>query len=181
MVDCEESQCGGKVCGRDGGTDLFCIRKECTVKEEDAEDEGPVCGNNICEAGEENSCSLDCTTCVEHESIDCHGKVIFKGTDEFGCPLEPICIKEVEICEVDEDCGKTLCGNVGCVNNTCEVGNLLLKNLYEFHNHSGFPFGHWSEKISQCIEPEDISVLLLFGFSSTIHGVSLLIKLNLGK
>ncbi|MBU0977201.1 MAG: hypothetical protein KKD18_02190, partial [Nanoarchaeota archaeon] len=56
-IDCADSQCGGKICGRlnsESGEeiDMYCIAGVCQIKEEIIVDVGPVCGNNICEPGE---------------------------------------------------------------------------------------------------------------------------------
>jgi hypothetical protein len=62
--DCEEAQCGGKFCGKevvvvgDGNdsrkqeVDLYCISSVCQQKEEIVVSQDPICGNHICEAGE---------------------------------------------------------------------------------------------------------------------------------
>jgi len=57
--DCEESQCGGKFCGKEilesgEEVDLYCIGKPsiCQQKEIIDKPKDPVCGNNICELGE---------------------------------------------------------------------------------------------------------------------------------
>lgn len=50
-IDCQEDQCGGKVCGFIEGSELYCIEGGCQAKEGE-ENKEPVCGNNICEAGE---------------------------------------------------------------------------------------------------------------------------------
>ncbi|MBU0761375.1 MAG: hypothetical protein ABII03_04615 [Nanoarchaeota archaeon] len=63
-IDCADSQCGGKFCGKlvsvgvvgdetfEDVTELYCIAGICQVKDEIVKVEGPVCGNNICEPGE---------------------------------------------------------------------------------------------------------------------------------
>jgi len=64
QVDCAESQCSGKICGR--GTkiitkensteteevDFYCIQNTCQAKEEIITEKLPVCGNHICEEKE---------------------------------------------------------------------------------------------------------------------------------
>jgi len=135
QTDCEEDQCSGKVCGRGevevlvGNQtitevrDLYCIGGECKPKEEVGPGPGAVCGNHICEGNETiENCAEDCSVCPEHPPIECDGKVIFKGKDENGCPLEPICIiKEVKTCTTDEECPQPLCGQARCV--TMEPGD----------------------------------------------------------
>jgi hypothetical protein len=125
-IDCDDDQCGGKICGRGMITieennqtknvevDLYCIAGECKAKEKEVEEE-PVCGNNKCEAGEDLTCSEDCVLCPEHPPIECEGKVIFKGKDENGCPLEPICLEEDVFCNTTEDCEQPLCGVAECM------------------------------------------------------------------
>jgi len=163
QVDCAESQCSGKICGR--GTkiitkensteteevDFYCIQNICQAKEEIITEKLPVCGNHICEEKEadiikecsaqeiclpifiEGSCQEDCTfeTCPEYPPIECKGKVIFKGKDEKGCPLEPTCIEEITSCSSDDECEQPLCGISECIisdseNNkgTCQVVKL---------------------------------------------------------
>ena len=59
QVDCDDAQCGGKICGRESVSDgngtkdveLYCIFGSCQAKEQEESDE-PVCGNNFCEVGE---------------------------------------------------------------------------------------------------------------------------------
>ena len=133
QIDCSEAQCGGKLCGydkivvedgnstREVGVELYCVAGTCQAKEEIIEEQEIVCGNHICEDGEKDACSEDCALCVEHKPILCGGSIIFSGKDEEGCPLEPICLKEEESCEVDEDCTEPLCANVGCVESVCQV------------------------------------------------------------
>lgn len=101
---------------------LYCINKVCQLKKERVEERKFVCGNHICESGEDlGNCIEDCSTCQEHDPIECSGKVIFKGKDENGCPLEPICIEES--CEKDEDC-EFLCGEGECIEGKCGVKEL---------------------------------------------------------
>lgn len=136
-TDCEDSQCGGKFCGTIKGefivdnqtieqdVDLYCIAGVCQQKEEIVEEKNEsVCGNHVCEDGEESICTEDCSICPDYLAINCSGKVIFSGTDETGCPLEPICIEDTENCELDEDCVDPLCGNAVCVDGMCEVSEL---------------------------------------------------------
>jgi len=71
-VDCSDEQCGGKVCGKlvdisiDEETLLYCIAGTCQVKDEIIIDEGPICGNNICEPGEMGEIPLQ----FENETLD---------------------------------------------------------------------------------------------------------------
>ncbi len=136
LIDCQEDQCGGKICGEGEvevlmgnetvkeRRDFYCIEKICQPKEELIKEQLAVCGNHICEENEEESCSKDCTACVEHEAIECKGRVIFKGKDELGCPLEPICLEEETSCKTSEDCVQPLCGVAECVEEKCQVAEL---------------------------------------------------------
>ncbi|MBR9701787.1 hypothetical protein GOV13_02605 [Candidatus Pacearchaeota archaeon] len=139
QADCADDQCAGKVCGTIVSahvvgnesvvteSNLYCISGTCQLKEGDGVENKSICGNNICENGEEISCVEDCTACKVWEAIECSGKVIFSGEDASGCPLEPICIEEVEFCEVDADCPQPLCGNVICgEDNKCQMQDLAL-------------------------------------------------------
>ncbi len=148
-IDCADNQCGGKFCGEtsvemvdENGEvvitteKLYCIAGSCQEKKEEVISSGPVCGNNICETGE-NVCSPsvdcegdecfgtadcgiaycpnDCSICEEHPSIECDGRVVFGGEDVNGCPLPPVCISEEEVCQVTEDCIQPLCGLAECI------------------------------------------------------------------
>lgn len=138
FIDCQEDQCGGKICGSGevekligNGTikqkvDFYCIEKICQPKEEEIKIEGAIsiCGNHICEEGENESCLGDCAACEEHEAIECAGRVIFKGKDEKGCNLEPVCLEE-GFCESNEDCAQPLCGVAECVENKCQFVDLV--------------------------------------------------------
>ena len=135
-IDCGDSQCGGKVCGKqkisvqDGNStsesylDLYCIAGTCQMKE-DLKENKTVCGNNICEAGESESCAQDCSLCPTYDAIDCSGKIIFSGVNTTtGCNLEPICISQNSSCQIDSDCVQPLCGTASCVQNQCKVAAL---------------------------------------------------------
>ena len=125
-IDCQEDQCGGQVCGEqfiltgsENGTvqekiNLYCISGTCQAKEKPKEVVS-VCGNNICEAGELDSCIFDCSICPIYGAIECSGKVIFSGEDENGCPLTPVCVEEKEFCQISEDCSQPLCGVSECI------------------------------------------------------------------
>ncbi|MDP3026805.1 MAG: hypothetical protein Q8N63_03785 [Nanoarchaeota archaeon] len=134
-VDCDDEQCGGKICGKgistiagENGTqekevDFYCIAMECKAKEEIIEVKEIICGNHICEGNETiETCAEDCALCPQYAPIECSGKVIFKGKDENNCLLEPICI-EAQTCSVNEDC-KFLCGAGECVEGKCQVKEL---------------------------------------------------------
>jgi len=129
-TDCEENQCGGKICGKANievpyGNetkteirDMYCIEKTCQLKEEVPVYglNASVCGNHVCESGETiGNCAEDCSPCPEYQAINCSGKVIFKGEDKNGCPLEPVCIEEEEFCQTNDDCTQPLCGVSECI------------------------------------------------------------------
>jgi len=140
-IDCADSQCSGKICGKqnvkrtdiDGNetaeTDvlqnLYCIVGTCQLKEEIIEEKPVVCGNHICDGNETTeNCAEDCSLCETYGAVNCSGRVIFKGKNGKGCPLEPICIEETTFCEKDEDCFQTLCGSVKCIENECKTEEL---------------------------------------------------------
>lgn len=77
QIDCAESQCSGKICGKgmkqiqkenetnnteEIEVDFYCIQNTCQAKEELIIERGPVCGNHICEESEADvskECSLE--------------------------------------------------------------------------------------------------------------------------
>ena len=166
-IDCEESQCGGKFAGvigvnemdeagetKENVIQLFCIGGERKPKEETIEKKEAVCGNHICEIGENGEsienltdgeiekwknesgyCPQDCSICPEHNPIECKEfeKAIFMGEDENGCPLSPICIEE-DSCQTDNDC-KFRCGIGKCIfedgNEIGDNGKCVLAELSE--------------------------------------------------
>ena len=134
-VDCDDDQCGGKICGKGTSSiangnetketeiDFYCIAGECKAKEEIIKIKEIICGNHICERNETiENCAEDCSLCPQYAPIECSGKVIFKGKDENNCSLEPTCIKE-QTCMINEDC-KFLCGKGECVEGKCQVKEL---------------------------------------------------------
>ena len=135
-IDCADEQCNGKICGegeveiqignetKKENQKLFCIMKECKAREEVKSASEGICGNNICEGNEIESCNNDCVQCKSYDAINCTGKVIFKGKDEIGCPLEPICIEETLSCSQNSDCSQPLCGKAECNEGRCEVSTL---------------------------------------------------------
>ncbi|MBI2107481.1 hypothetical protein HYT57_05845, partial [Candidatus Woesearchaeota archaeon] len=136
QVDCSDSQCGGKICGYDTISieennatveqkiELYCISGSCQAKNEIVKKKIAICGNNICEENEQETCATDCATCFEHKALECSGSVIFSGEDEKGCPLEPICLPDQESCNTDDDCTNPLCGSSSCINGICQVTEL---------------------------------------------------------
>jgi hypothetical protein len=130
-IDCDESQCGGKLCGKeiirttesnkitDVERDLYCINSICQAKQEIEEPEKniSICGNHICETNETiDNCAEDCSICPEYPPLNCTGRVIFSGEDEKGCSLEPVCVEEdKQLCETNDDCNQPLCGVVECI------------------------------------------------------------------
>ncbi|MBS3089661.1 hypothetical protein J4461_02135 [Candidatus Pacearchaeota archaeon] len=135
QIDCSDLQCGGQVCGKqkvtreDGNNTieeeiaLYCIAGSCQAKEV-LEQRQAVCGNHICEFGEQESCSQDCSTCPDYDAIECSGRVIFSGQNASGCPLPPICVQEVSSCNATSDCQQPLCGIAECIESTCKVTEL---------------------------------------------------------
>jgi hypothetical protein len=131
QIDCDDSQCGGKVCGK--GTisnsnetkevDFHCIAGTCQAKEEIIQVKGTICGNHICEGNETiDNCAEDCVLCPQYAPIKCNGRVIFSGVDKNNCSLTPTCIEE-QICSANEDC-RFLCGGGECVEGKCQVKGL---------------------------------------------------------
>ena len=92
----------------------------CQAKEDETEVVGPVCGNKICETGEESLCD-DCRTCPVYPPIECDGNLIFSGEDANSCPLEPIRTSERTSCTTSSDCTAPLCGGVECVAGECKT------------------------------------------------------------
>ena len=142
QVDCEDSQCQGKICGQqtikkilfegnetkeiDFVQELFCISNTCQAREEIIRIKEAICGNHVCDGNEtKETCAEDCSQCKKYEPIECSGIVIFKGEDEQGCPLEPICIKQENLsCEINEDCSQPLCGKAQCIEGMCKLTTL---------------------------------------------------------
>ena len=137
QIDCGENQCSGKVCGSEtistidetGQTvqqirDLYCTAGICQAKLETLEATGPICGNNICEENEIETCSTDCAICTIPEAISCDGIILFSGQDANSCPLAPVCLTEQTSCETDNDCVDPLCGDSSCIQGTCQLGQL---------------------------------------------------------
>jgi len=166
-VDCDDEQCGGKICGKgtitiekDNETrqvevNLYCIKGECRAKEIEWPKE-PVCGNHKCEPNETiDNCAEDCVICPEYPPIECYGKVIFKGKDENGCPLEPICIEEEEFCEIDGNCIRPLCGKAECIriNPEDEMGICKITELEKCREPE---CTDGEEKIKTCESGEEI-------------------------
>jgi hypothetical protein len=160
-IDCADDQCAGKVCGTmmenvvvnnqttTQEVNLYCISGMCQLSDEEEPDEEEiVCGNNICEEGELETCLEDCAVCPEHPPIECEGDVIFSGEDENGCPLPPVCIGGEETCEVDEDCIQPLCGVTSCIEGTCQT--TALAQCHEPECTDG------EKKIKQCNSGEEI-------------------------
>lgn len=132
-IDCEDPLCNGQICKtntrEENGTintyELYCIKETCQqLNKTETIVKNATCGNDICEEGEIQTCVSDCRKCPEYNEIECSGSVIYKGQDENGCSLEPICIKKTEDCSNDEDCEQPLCGKSQCIKGKCEIANL---------------------------------------------------------
>src|SRR3989344_3533562 len=159
QIDCSDSQCSGKICGRqkisvnEGNEtkeiekELFCIAGTCSPREE-LFGKKAVCGNHVCENGEGIICSEDCAKCKEYGPIKCNGKIIFKGKDKIGCPLDPICLEKEDSCKVSEDCSQPLCGKAECVEEKCRVSKLEECRQAECNDNN--------EKILDCSSGEKI-------------------------
>ncbi|MEK6918326.1 MAG: hypothetical protein AABW51_05250 [Nanoarchaeota archaeon] len=133
-TDCQDSLCTGQVCGSrtinvtEGNTtfqktiESYCISGICLEKTQNQS----ICGNNICEKGENVSCLKDCSSkalleCQDYPPIQCNGRVISKGQDSNGCPLEPVCLSNDISCTSDSQCTQPLCGKSECVGGECKV------------------------------------------------------------
>ncbi len=172
QIDCSDSQCGGKFCGKLISSEIFenetsekiinlyCIAGTCQQKEEIFEIKNAVCGNHICESGEGSSenftqlnesgyCPMDCSMCPVYEAIACNGKIIFSGNDENGCSLKPICLEENLSCVNNENCAQPLCGKAECVEGICTTSELSECKDEECVEGQ--------EKIMQCLDKELIS------------------------
>jgi len=129
LIDCQDPKCDRQVCGFEEGKELFCIDKRCIFPEEEEppEEPEPICGDHICEGNEsKESCPEDCVVCEIYEPPECpNGKIVWKGKDEFGCHLPPICIVIVKECEIDEDCPQPDCGISQCIKGKCKVTELI--------------------------------------------------------
>src|SRR3989344_863100 len=137
QIDCSDQQCGGKLCGYDTiaitdetnntheeKRELYCIQSACQAKTEIIAENISICGNNICEEKEQETCATDCAVCQQHEALECSGTVIFSGQDANSCALAPICLTENTVCETDNDCADPLCGDSSCVEGTCQLVQL---------------------------------------------------------
>ncbi|MBI2045091.1 hypothetical protein HYT23_03460 [Candidatus Pacearchaeota archaeon] len=112
-IDCSDDLCVGQVCGEEISTiteddetteiktPMYCISGVCQAKKEKEKEGQPICGNKICETGEEQTCYEDCRI--------------------YYCPLEPVCIERKISCAVPADCEIPLCGAVDCVDGQCKT------------------------------------------------------------
>ncbi len=119
-IDCKDDLCAGKICETQTTQNLYCIERTCKAKDPPREIT-TVCGNQICELGEKTTCSKDCITCHPNTPIGCLGDVIFRGEDKNGCPLDPLCLEKKTTCAIKDDCPKTLCGTIDCVEGQCQT------------------------------------------------------------
>jgi hypothetical protein len=129
LVDCQDQKCDRQVCGTENGKRLLCINTMCIPPEEEiipVEPE-PICGNHICEKKESvETCPEDCFVCESHEPPECpNGKIVWKGKDNLGCLLPPICVVTEKTCENNNDCPQPKCGVSQCVNGECKITELL--------------------------------------------------------
>ncbi len=153
-ADCDDVHCYGKFAGVENiqkeinGTikeevvELYCIEGQRKQKEEQII-KGFICGNNICEKGEEGICD-DCSICETHKPIECNGKIIFSGKNDEGCFLKPICLEETR-CISENDCSFR-CGIGECVEGICKLKELNECKEIECVNGE--------EKLNKCINGE---------------------------
>ena len=128
LIDCQDKKCDQQFCRIKDGKEFFCIDKECVDPDEIVDEEPePICGNHVCEEGEdEESCPEDCIVCEIYEPPECpNGKIVWGGKDKFGCHLPPICVVTKKECEVDEDCPQPKCAISRCIENECKVTELI--------------------------------------------------------
>jgi hypothetical protein len=128
FIDCQDKKCDQQVCRIENGKELFCIEKRCVDPEEIVHEEPePICGNHVCEEAEnEELCPEDCIVCEIYEPPECpNGKIVWKGKDENGCRLPPICVVTQKECEVDKDCPQPTCAVSQCIDGECKVTELL--------------------------------------------------------
>ncbi|MDP1728889.1 MAG: hypothetical protein Q8L27_01655, partial [archaeon] len=120
-IDCADSQCGGKICGKGTSTtsnsteqvDFYCIQSTCQAKQEMKTIEIVTSNNTL--------------ACPEVPVITCEegSKVFFSKYDtETNCPLESSCLKETTSCSVNEDCSQPACGFAECIQGSCQVTSL---------------------------------------------------------
>ncbi len=172
-IDCSDNLCSGKICGSGkrtivssiasgtgnetiGGTttketqDMYCIRGTCQFREEIVKEINlSICGNHVCESGEMESCKEDCSICQVYPPLECSGRVIFSGNDENGCPLEPVCLNELDSCTLETDCVPPLCGKAECVEGKCQT--TTLEECREAECHDG------ENKVVKCETGEQIT------------------------
>jgi len=127
LIDCQDQKCDRQFCRSENGKELFCIEKQCLDPDEIVTEEPKtLCGNHICENGEKEVCPEDCTVCEIYEPPECpNGKIIWKGKDQFGCNLPPICVVTEKACEADEECPQPKCGVSKCIESECKVTELI--------------------------------------------------------
>ena len=164
QVDCDDSQCGGQVCGKGTAsngnetieTDLYCISGICQAKEYKIETKEGFCGDGFCDFDlneTTETCFEDCVGCPVFEAIECSGKVIFKGKDEKGCYLEPVCVEGQKSCNINEDCEQPLCGIAECVKEGDESGKcevIQLKECQEAQCEEG------EKQITKCNDEQEL-------------------------
>ena len=161
-VDCEDEQCGGRICGEQTSsvleenetkeitTKLYCIEKVCKPKEQINVTQNIVCGNHICEGNESLENCSDCTGCSVYNATECSGKLIFKGKDEKGCNLEPVCLEENLSCTLDEDCIQPLCGVARCIEGSCTTESLQDCKEKECED--------WQNKVKKCDSGDELII-----------------------
>src|SRR3989344_4943470 len=135
-IDCQDTLCTGQPCGVETviitennqttnvTRELFCTAGICHPKTEQVQEVSSVCGNYICEEGEESSCAQDCFTCPIYPPLDCSGEVISKGTDSNGCSLESVCIPKTDLCASSSSCEQPLCGTAECIEGACQTTSI---------------------------------------------------------
>lgn len=135
-IDCADAICTGQICGEETVTQqvrndtiestmtLYCIEGSCQQKLTTPSKSAGICGDNICESNEKGFCIEDCPSCPQIDSSSCNGELIVQGEDSNGCPLETICLEDIDSCQTDSDCTQPLCGESKCISNICQITSI---------------------------------------------------------
>lgn len=155
QIDCAESQCSGKICGKgmkqiqkvnetnsteEIEVEFYCIQNTCQAKEELIIEHGPVCGNHICEDGEADiskECPLETSETCSPIQIKgaCQEDCSFAACPEYPvieCAGKVIFSGEDEIgCPLEPTCveEKNFCNsNEECKQPLCGISECVKDN-----------------------------------------------------
>lgn len=116
---------------------------------------------------------LSRNNCKEYDSINCSGKLMFRGKDKDGCPLEPLCLEKNDFCTKDEECNQPRCGKSSCLDGICKTTDLveckeeecIAGDKKELNCISGdilivavCDSGLWKDTGEKCVEKDNSSV-----------------------